>query len=74
MSGYLDSVLNERIISARGAFDWAAVDAIKSEHAANRRDGADQLLALVNVELWCQMYLDRQSPEDVAGEFAEARA
>ena len=74
LSGYLDSVLNERIISARGAFDWAAVDAIKSEHAANRRDGADQLLALVNVELWCQMYLDRQSPEDVAGEFAEARA
>ena len=35
------------------------------EHDANRIDGTDRLLALLNLEIWCRVYLDRRAPSDV---------
>ena len=37
-------------------------------HEANRLDGTDQLLALLNLEIWARIYLDRRAPADVADE------
>jgi asparagine synthase (glutamine-hydrolysing) len=44
------------------------------DHRANRVDGTDKLLALLNLEIWCRMYLDRRSSDDVADELKEAVA
>ena len=37
-------------------------------HAATRRDCTDALLALMNLEIWSRIYLDRRTPDDVAAE------
>ena len=48
----------------------------KTELAAPavRTDGTDTLLALMNLELWCRVFLDRRTHADVADEFLEAAA
>ena len=35
---------------------------------ANRVDGTDRLLALMNLEIWARLYLDRRTPQDVSAE------
>ena len=37
-------------------------------HEADRVDGTDRLLALLNLEIWSRLYLDGRSADDVAGE------
>jgi asparagine synthase (glutamine-hydrolysing) len=37
-------------------------------HEANRVDGTDRLLALLNLEIWSRIYLDGRSPEDVTAD------
>jgi len=43
-------------------------------HDANREDHTDHLLSLLNLELWCRLYLDGRSPEDVGGTLTEEAA
>ena len=40
----------------------------KQDPHANRTDGTDKLLALMNLEIWTRMYVDRRTPEDVTAE------
>ena len=49
-------------------FRHAEVARLIAEHDANQLDGTDQLLALLNFEIWARMYLDRRTPSDVADE------
>ena len=42
--------------------------ALIAAHEANRLDGTDRLLALLNLEIWARIYLDRRAPADVADE------
>jgi asparagine synthase (glutamine-hydrolysing) len=44
------------------------------DHRANRIDGTDKLLALLNLEIWCRVYLDGRNSSDVADELEEAVA
>ncbi len=37
-------------------------------HEANRVDGTDRLLALINLEIWSRLYLDGRTPGDVTDE------
>jgi asparagine synthase (glutamine-hydrolysing) len=39
-----------------------------TDHANSRIDGTDALLALMNLEIWSRIYLDRRDPTDVAAE------
>jgi asparagine synthase (glutamine-hydrolysing) len=39
-----------------------------ADHEANRIDGTDVLLALLNLEIWSRIYLDRRDPADVTEE------
>ena len=39
-----------------------------ADHDANRVDGTDRLLALLNLEVWSRVYLDRRAVDDVAAE------
>jgi asparagine synthase (glutamine-hydrolysing) len=62
------SLLSETAVSDRGLFDFSEVRALIARHEANRIDGTDRLLALMNLEIWARMYLDRRAPEDVTAE------
>ncbi len=74
LAGFLDTVLNEKTVRERGVFDWSSIEAIREAHRANRQDGTDHLLSLMNFELWSQIYLDGASSDDVVGRIAEAGA
>jgi asparagine synthase (glutamine-hydrolysing) len=61
-------LLSQRSIDARGLLRHAAVAQLVADHEANRVDGTDRLLALLNLEIWARIFLDRRSPADVAAE------
>lgn len=62
----LHLVLSKDSVNARGLFHWDAVKETIALHSANREDHTDHLLALVNLELWCRMYVDGTSPADLS--------
>jgi asparagine synthase (glutamine-hydrolysing) len=64
----LRELLSAESIEARGLFRPPEVAALIAAHAANRLDGTDRLLALLNLEIWARMYLDGRAPADVADE------
>jgi asparagine synthase (glutamine-hydrolysing) len=70
----LDGALSRESVERRGLLRHAPIAALIDAHRANRVDGTDRLLALLNLEVWCRVYLDRRSSEDVAGELVEAVA
>jgi asparagine synthase (glutamine-hydrolysing) len=68
----LRDVLSPSSLAARGLFRPQAVQRLIADHQANRIDGTDRLLALLNLEIWSRIYLDRRSADDVASELREA--
>jgi asparagine synthase (glutamine-hydrolysing) len=64
----LRDVLSPDAVAARGLFRPAEVARLIAAHEANREDGTDRLLALMNLEIWARIYLDRREPADVADE------
>lgn len=66
--GVVRSLLSPESITRRGLFDPAAVRTILADHEAQRSDGTDILLALLNLEVWSRVYLDGRAPDDVADE------
>lgn len=70
----LASTLSRQSVERRGLLNYAPIAALIDAHRANRIDGTDRLLALLNLEIWCRVYLDRRSSSDVAEELKEAVA
>jgi asparagine synthase (glutamine-hydrolysing) len=70
----LGSALSREAVERRGLLAYAPIAELIAAHRANRIDGTDRLLALLNLEVWCRVYLDRRSSSDVAEELAEAVA
>ena len=64
----LREVLSAESVAARGWFRPAEVARLIGTHEANAEDGTDRLLALLNLEIWARIYLDRREPADVADE------
>ncbi len=64
----LRGVLARETVRARGLFHPESVERLIRDHDANRVDGTDRLLALMNLEIWSRVYLDGRTPEDVASE------
>jgi asparagine synthase (glutamine-hydrolysing) len=64
----LRRVLAPDVVQARGLFRQSVVDRLVSDHENNRVDGTDALIALMNLEVWSRIYLDRRDPADVADE------
>jgi asparagine synthase (glutamine-hydrolysing) len=58
-------VLSESVIKSRDLFHFPAVQELIGSHEANRIDGTDRLLALINLEIWSRLYLDGRTPDDV---------
>jgi asparagine synthase (glutamine-hydrolysing) len=61
-------LLSPASIEVRGLFRPPEVAALIAAHRANRLDGTDRLLTLINLEIWARMYLDGREPADVADE------
>jgi len=61
-------LLSAETVRRRGLFDPAAVSALLADHEAQRSDGTDALLALLNLEVWSRVYLDGQAPGALADE------
>jgi len=66
--------LSHASLEARGLLRHEPVAQLIADHRANRVDGTDKLLALLNLEIWCRVYLDQRSSGDVADELREAVA
>ena len=67
----MHALLSQESLGRRGLFDANAVRELIAQHDAKRVDGSDRLLALMNLEIWSRLYLDRRSPEDVTAELEE---
>jgi asparagine synthase (glutamine-hydrolysing) len=64
----MHELLSDAAIESRGLFKPAAVRELIGQHEANRVDGTDRLLALMNLEIWARMFLDGRTPQDVSAE------
>jgi asparagine synthase (glutamine-hydrolysing) len=65
-------LLSEASVGARGLFHYPVVASLIDSHGANRTDGTDRLMALLNLEIWARLYLDGRTPVDVAEELRVA--
>ena len=64
----LRRLLAPDVVCGRGLLRQPVVARLMADHEANRIDGTDALLALMNLEIWSRIYLDRRDPADVADE------
>lgn len=64
-------LLSPESVRSRGLFDPSVVAETLELHRTRRADHTDHLLALINLELWCRMYLDGRSPEDLTLEIQQ---
>ena len=64
----LRELLSPEVVRQRGLFNASVVSRLVADHAASRADCTDALLALLNLEVWSRIYLDRRSHDDVADE------
>lgn len=62
----LSRLLAPDVVAARGLYRQPVVERLMADHAANRIDGTDALLAMMNLEIWSRIYLDQRDPADVA--------
>lgn len=67
----LSQLLSREVIESRGLFQAGAVQDLIGAHEANRVDGTDSLLALMNLEIWSRIFLDHRSADDVAAELKQ---
>jgi asparagine synthase (glutamine-hydrolysing) len=74
LSELLGSALSRESLETRGLLRAEPVARLIEDHRANRVDGTDKLLALLNLEIWCRVVLDRRPSSDVADELEEAAA
>jgi asparagine synthase (glutamine-hydrolysing) len=54
-------MLSRKTIEQRGMFRFEAVDRLLQDHYENRRDNALKIWALLMLEVWQQMYIDREA-------------
>ncbi len=68
LSPLVQRVLAPEVVRNRGLFQTEAISRLMDNHAKQRVDGTDALLALMNLEIWSRIYLDRRDPTDVSAE------
>jgi asparagine synthase (glutamine-hydrolysing) len=67
----MQSLLSPAVLKGRGLFVAEEVAQLVRGHETARIDGTDPLLALINLEIWSRLYIDRRSHGDVSDELAE---
>lgn len=74
LAGLMENALSPQSLARRGLLEHAPVAKLIADHRANRIDGTDKLLALLNLEIWCRVYLDGRRSADVADELEREAA
>lgn len=64
-------LLDRDSVERRGLFAWPAMASLLALHDASREDFTDLILALMNVELWCRLFMDGRDAQDIGAELAE---
>ncbi len=64
-------ILAESALTRRGLLNPAAVSKTIALHESGQEDYSDHLQCLVNLELWCRIYLDGETPGDIGDELTE---
>ena len=67
-------LLGKTAIESRGLLSWPAVRELVELHDSNREDYTDVLLVMMNLELWCRLFVDGRSVPDVGSELTELLA
>ena len=70
----LRDVLSRESVIRRGLLDPEVVARTIREHEQQQADRTDHLLALINLEIWCRLYLDGQSATGVSDQLKQAMA
>jgi asparagine synthase (glutamine-hydrolysing) len=70
----LRDLLSREAVRRRGLLEPEAVQATICEHEQQRADRTDHLLALINLEIWCRLYVDGATAADVVEQLKEALA
>ncbi len=60
LKGYTESLLSSTQVSKRGYFNPSAVQQLLAEHQSGRKDHSTRLWALMMLELWHRVYVDRE--------------
>lgn len=74
LSRLVSDVLSTETVSRRGLLDPRHVQNMVREHELGQEDRTDHLLALINLEIWCRLYFDGQSAENVTDELKSSLA
>jgi asparagine synthase (glutamine-hydrolysing) len=74
LASLMRQLLSRDSMERRGLFQYSTVAALIDAHDANRLDGTDRLLALLNFEIWARLYLDGRTPNDLVDELKVAVA
>src|SRR3546814_18163823 len=64
-------LLSKQAVERRGLFSWPAIEETMALHLASREDDTDHLLALLNLEIWAQIYIEGRAPAVLAAELTE---
>jgi len=67
-------VLSQELVKARGLFNPQTVQQVMHEHMTQQADHTDHLQALMNLELWCRLYLDGHSVDHLKDELLQGAA
>lgn len=59
----MQDLLSEKSISNRGIFNASSVEKLIRQNQEKRVDASYSLLAMMNIELWCQNFIDNAVPE-----------
>ena len=70
----MKEALSADAVARRGLFRPGPIAELIAAHGANRVDGTDRLLALLNLEIWARIYLDGRDAADVTDELKAAVA
>jgi asparagine synthase (glutamine-hydrolysing) len=54
----VQNTLSEERVRARGLFHWPVIRELIQKHELQKADHTDHLLALINLELWSQRFID----------------
>ncbi len=65
-------LLGPETVEKRGILDPHVVGHLVEDHRTRRADHNDQLMALISLELWCRLFLDAESVDDVSDWLTEA--
>jgi asparagine synthase (glutamine-hydrolysing) len=60
------NLISEAQIKKRGLFNWPVIEEMVGRHMAQKSDYTDHLLALINLELWCRIFLDGKDYRDAS--------